>query len=80
MYKNPMDYTKEDISEIMHKPIKISLGEWESSEVKEEVIGEITFCNLAANPPFLPTSFHIQTQTGERVIRVDKIKKIEDLK
>lgn len=74
-----MDYTKETISEIMHKPIKLLLVQGGSNEIVEEVTGKIIRCNVAANPPFLPTSVHIQTPQGKRVIGVDKIKKIEDM-
>jgi len=78
MYKNPLNYTKEDISEVMNKPIKIYLSNYGKDEIIEEITGVITKCVLASNSPFLPASFLVQTQKGERTLSIAEIKRFED--
>ncbi|MBZ9730776.1 hypothetical protein LB467_13860 [Salegentibacter sp. JZCK2] len=79
MYKDPMEYKKEDISEILNKPLKISIGQWGSDKIIEVITGEIIKCTLAANPPHQPASFRVKTEKGEKSLSVASIKKIEDL-
>ena len=78
MYKHPMNYTKENVSEIMNKPLKILITEYGSDNVIEEIDCEIINCLLASNHPYLPSSFRIKTEKGERNISVAEIKKFED--
>lgn len=79
MYKHPMNYKKEDISEIMNKPLRIQVGKWGADEITEEIFGEIIGCTVAANPPFLPASIRIKAKNGERVFSIAEIKRFEDI-
>lgn len=79
MYKEPMEYKKEDVSEIMNKPLKISIGKWGSDIITDEITGEIIKCTLAANPPHQPASFRVKTEQGEKSLSVASIKKFEDI-
>ena len=65
MYKNPLEYTKEDIGEIMNIPIVIDIGNYNSDQVKETVEGVIINCTLAANSPHLPASIKVETTSGK---------------
>ncbi|REG88541.1 hypothetical protein [Flavobacterium aquicola] len=79
MYKSPMEYTKENISEVMNKPIKIFIGKWGSDEISEEINGEIIRCTVAANPPFLPATVRVRVGNGERSFSIAEIKRFEDI-
>lgn len=79
MYKDPMEYKKEDVSEILNKPLKISIGQWGSDKITEEIFGEIIKCTLAANPPHQPASFRVKTKQGEKSLSVASIKKFEGI-
>ena len=74
-----MEYTKENVSEVMNRPIKIHIGKWGSDEVTEEVVGEIFQCSVAANPPFLPASFRIKIGNVERSLSIAEIKRFENI-
>ena len=74
-----MDYKKDDISEVMNKPLKISIGQWGSDKITEEIKGEIINCTLAANPPYQPASLRIKTKESEKSFSISSIKKFEDL-
>lgn len=61
-----MNYTKENLNEIMNKPVRLSIGEPNSDKVSEFVEGIIVHCDLAANPPHLPASAEIELESGKR--------------
>lgn len=79
MKKDIWAYTKENISEMMHKPLRITIQKYGSDEVINEVEGEIVKCTLALNPPYHPISFRVQTHDGELILSIAEINKISDL-
>lgn len=66
MYKQPLQYRKEDLDELMFKPLKIFVGLANKKEVIEVLEGQIVKCGLAANPPHLPADFEFQLDNGQK--------------
>ena len=64
MYKNPLEYTKEDIGEIMNIPIVLEIGNYNSDIIEETIEGVIVNCTLAGNNPHLPASIKVETTSG----------------
>lgn len=65
MKRHPQEYTKENLKEIINKPLKIGIGNMNSDKITEVVEGVITKCTLAANPPHLPATAQISTSDGK---------------
>ena len=59
MSKPPKEYRKENLEEIMHKPLKIGIGNIKSDEITEVIEGVITKCTLEAKLPHLPGTAQI---------------------
>lgn len=80
MFKDPKDYTKEDISEIMNIPIILDIGKINSDEINKSVEGIIVNCTLDIFSPHLPTIVNLKTSGGEiKSFNLYKIKKIRSL-
>lgn len=77
-FLNPMDYTVQNLAEIMHKELTFDIEDSNSDEIQENIPGIITNCTLASasNPPNMPFSIRIMTNNGERRLRIDKLKRI----
>ena len=77
-FLNPMDYTADNLMEIMHKELTFDIGNFSSDEIKESIIGTMTNCTLAtvSNPPNMPYSVRIMTNIGERRLRITELKRI----
>ncbi|MGX1927760.1 hypothetical protein [Flagellimonas sp. 2504JD4-2] len=73
---NPMDYTLDNLAEIMHKELTFDIGNFNSDEVQERIQGVMTNCTLASNPPNLPASVRIMTNNGERRFSIVELKRI----
>jgi len=65
MKRHPQEYRKENLEEIMDKPLKIGIGNMNSNEITEVIEGVITKCTLAANLPHLPATAQILTADGK---------------
>ena len=65
MKRHPQEYRKENLEEIMHKPLKIGIGNKNSDEITEVIEGVIIDCTLAANLPHLPGTARILTVDGQ---------------
>ncbi len=79
MYKHPLQYKKEDLDELMFKPIKLYVGPANKDEVSEILYGKIIKCSLAANPPHLPVDLEFQMDDGQkRTFNFFEVKKFED--
>lgn len=79
MFRNPLEYTKENIEEIMNIPIVIEIGRFNSDIITETIEGEIVNCTLASNPPFLPASLRIRIHNNEKVYSIMEIKRFRNL-
>ena len=77
-FLNPMDYTADNLMEIMHKELIFDIGNFSSDEIKESILGTMTKCTLAStsNPPNMPYSVRIMTNAGERRLRITDLKRI----
>jgi hypothetical protein len=77
-FLNPMDYTAENLAEIMHKELSFDIGDFDSNEIQENVQGKMTNCTLASAsyPSNMPYSVRIMTNNGERRLRIEKLKRI----
>ncbi len=65
LFKDPLNYNKENLAEIMHKDLIIEISATnESDNITEVLEGKIVSCMLAGNPPFLPASVKIQLNDG----------------
>ena len=79
MYKHPLQYKKEDLDELMYKPLKIYVGLANTEEIKEVLEGQIIKCSLAANPPHLPADFEFQLDNGQkRTFNFFEVKRFEN--
>jgi hypothetical protein len=80
MKRHPQEYRKENLKEIMHKPLKIGIGNTKSDEITKVIEGVITECTLAASLPHLPGTAQILTADGN-IIRKNffEIKSIDIL-
>lgn len=79
MFKQPLEYKKEDLDELMFKPLKIYVGPTNKDEVTEIVEGQIIKCRLAANPPHLPADFEFQLENGQkRIFNFFEVKRFEN--
>ena len=79
MYKQPLQYKKEDLDELMFKPLKIYVGLSNNEEIKEVLKGQIIKCSLAANPPHLPADFEFQLDNGQkRMFNFFEVKRFEN--
>ncbi len=58
-FLNPIRYTKENLSEIMHKKLFFDIGQVNSADIEETFEGTMIECFLAANPPNLPVQAKI---------------------
>ena len=65
MKRHPKEYRKENLEEIMHKPLKIGIGNMNSDEITEVIEGVITKCTLATSLPHLPGTAQILTADGK---------------
>lgn len=79
MFRKPLEYTKENIEEIMNIPLVIEIGKFNSEVITETIEGEIVNCTLASNPPYLPASLRIRTRNGEKVCSIMEIKRFSNL-
>jgi hypothetical protein len=79
MFRNPLEYTKENIEEIMNIPLVIEIGRFNSDIITETLKGEIVNCTLASNPPFLPATLRIRTPNGEKAFSIMEIKRFRNL-
>jgi hypothetical protein len=52
--KNPINFTKNDLPEIMNIPLQIWIGPAISNQITETLEGMIVKCSLAGNEPYLP--------------------------
>lgn len=52
MLKHPLHYEKDEIGEIMFKPLKFELKDLESGKVLKTITGEIINFSYAVNPPY----------------------------
>jgi hypothetical protein len=78
MYKHPLDYKKEDIQELMFKPLRIFVGSAKNDSVSEILEGHIERCGLASNPPHLPADIEFQLENGQiRKFNFFELKKFE---
>ncbi len=64
MYKHPLKYTKEDLQEIMFKPMRVHIGPTNNDQVTETLNGQIISCSLAANSPNQPANFELLLENG----------------
>ena len=64
MKRHPQEYRKENLKEIMHKPLKIGIGNTKSDEITEGIEGVRTDWTLAASLPHLPGTAQILTADG----------------
>ena len=65
MKRHPQEYRKENLEEIMHKPLRIGIGNTNTDEITEVIEGVITKCTLAATLPHLPGTAQILTADGK---------------
>ncbi|MFD2915317.1 hypothetical protein [Psychroserpens luteus] len=74
-FLNPMDYTADNLAEIMQKELTFNIGDFNSDEIQESITGTMTNCTLASasNPPNMPYSVRIMTNNGERRLRISDI-------
>lgn len=73
----PLHYTKENLSEIMHKQLIFDVGQAQSEDILDSIKGKIVECSLASNPPFLPGTATIITTNGiAKKLNFFEIKKI----
>ena len=80
MAKHPLHYTKENLDEIMNKPLRIGIGNQNSDDITEFIEGQIVKCTLASNPPHLPAVARFQINDGElKRLNFFEIKQIEIL-
>lgn len=76
-YLHPLEYTKENLSEIMNKALIFDVGNQNSDDIQESLVGSMTNCNLASNPPHLPVTTRITILDGsERRFSFFEIKRI----
>lgn len=77
-FLNPMEYTAENLAEIMHKELTFDIEDSNSGEIKETIIGTMTNCTLASSsyPANMPYSVRINTKNGERSLRITELKGI----
>lgn len=76
-YYHPLDYTKENLSEIMHKQLIFDIGQAQIEDTEESIRGTMIECALASNPPFLPGTATIKTTNGiTKKLTFFEIKKI----
>ncbi len=80
MKRHPQEYRKENLKEIMHKPLKIGIGKKKSDKITEVIEGIITDCTLAPSLPHLARTAQILTADG-KIIRKNffEIKSIDIL-
>ena len=64
-FLHPLNYTKENLSEIMFKELIYKLGTPNNNSVEETIIGVMTTCSLASNPPYLPATATIECNDGK---------------
>lgn len=65
MNKKPLDFTKDDIGEIMNVPLRIGIGNQFEDVISQTIEGQIINCSLANNPPYLPSSIKFKTIKDE---------------
>ena len=70
-YIHPLEYTKENISEIMNKILIFDVGTQNSEKIQESIVGAMTNCTLASNPPHLPGTARITLLDGRTQKRFD---------
>ncbi len=76
-YLNPLEYTKENLSEIMDKILIFDIGNQNSDDIQESLVGAMTNCTLASNPPHLPGTARVTLLDGsERRLDFFQIKHI----
>lgn len=76
-FLHPLNYKKEQLEEIMNKTLTFDVGTQNSDEITETIIGSMTNCTLAGNPPYLPGIARITLQNGnERSFNFFQIKRI----
>lgn len=75
-FLNPMGYIVDNLAEIMHKELTFDIGNFNSDEIQESIQGTMSNCTLASNPPNLPATVRIMTNTGERRLSIAELKRI----
>ncbi|MDD7887963.1 hypothetical protein [Flavivirga sp. 57AJ16] len=76
-YIHPLEYTKENLPEIMNKTLIFDVGTQNSDEIQESLVGVMTNCTLASNPPHLPGTARITLlDETERRFNFFQIKRI----
>ena len=67
MSRHHIHYTKENLNEILNKPIQILLSKKDLKGNNKIIEGQISECLLASNPPNLPAFAIINTVSGEEI-------------
>lgn len=77
-FLDPMEYTSENLAEIMFKELTFDIGDFNSDQIQENIIGTMTNCTLASSsyPANMPYSVKIMTNNGERSLRITELKRI----
>jgi len=78
IHKLTLQFEKEDVDELMFKPLRIFIGLANKDEVVEVLDGKIIKCSLAAVSPHLPADFEFQLKNGEkRIFSFFEVKRFE---
>lgn len=64
--KHPWNYTSQELTELMFKPLRFHVGRLNSDQVEKIVEGEIIQLILASNPPYLPADLIIRSSRYEK--------------
>ena len=76
-FLHPLEYTIEDVDEIMNKLLNIGIGDVYSEETDYSVKGIIYNCSFAGNPPFLPVAAQVRLDNKtEKTFNFFEMKKI----
>jgi hypothetical protein len=76
-YLNPLEYTEENLSEIMDKILIFDIGNQNSDDIQESLVGAMTNCTLASNPPHLLGTARVTLLDGsKKVLDFFQIKQI----
>lgn len=67
-FLHPLEYTIENIEEIMNKELVIETGDIESEESEYSFVGIISQCSFAGNPAYLPVAAKIRLENNDEII------------
>lgn len=80
MYQHPLNYTKEQLENLIAIPIKIYVGKINSTKIDGIIEGVILDFSLAANPPHLPGDIKFQNTNGDvEVFNIFQVKRFSDI-